>query len=338
MDLLSPKVFSELLIYQIHKTFHLKCHFNFPVLISPDKYLNWIFAPYLSMRSTLLWTSIMEFMSLSGICRFLRTFRTFTFWFIVSGWLMSLTWTNWSWRTRRALSQKLHPEGKTWPSHLRYTPSVWCPPGWQRRSLWAGAAAETGSQWCPRTGQSCDWATGLRERWHPGWRRAGSSAEGRCHRSGPWWESFFLRGEKQESRSVKLKLWTLPCTSPAPLTAVCVSQHGHDGQLLVFALGSQQVPLPPQLFQRRANLHLSLLQQPLLDFIQSLTCEEQPLSWRLFNHRPGRQTLPTVTQVSKCYLNLRCTSSPRPAGPGLWIRFSDEICQKNKNIFLNPWR
>lgn len=52
------------------------------------------FVCYLSTRSILLWTSIIEFNSLSGICRFLRMFRTFTFWLIVSGWLMSLTWTS----------------------------------------------------------------------------------------------------------------------------------------------------------------------------------------------------------------------------------------------------
>lgn len=52
------------------------------------------------MRSILLWTSIIELISLSGICRFLRTFSTFTFWFTVSGWLMSLTWTSKSWKIR----------------------------------------------------------------------------------------------------------------------------------------------------------------------------------------------------------------------------------------------
>lgn len=52
------------------------------------------------MRSILLWTSIIELISLSGIRRFLRTFSTFTFWFTVSGWLMSLTWTSKSWKIR----------------------------------------------------------------------------------------------------------------------------------------------------------------------------------------------------------------------------------------------
>lgn len=46
------------------------------------------------MRSILLWTSIIDLISLSGIRRFFRTFSTFTFWFTVSGWLMSLTWTS----------------------------------------------------------------------------------------------------------------------------------------------------------------------------------------------------------------------------------------------------
>lgn len=39
----------------------------------------------------------MELRSLGGIWRFFSTFSTLAFWFTVSGWLMSLTWTNRSW-------------------------------------------------------------------------------------------------------------------------------------------------------------------------------------------------------------------------------------------------
>lgn len=58
------------------------------------------FWPYVSARSILLWTSIIEPISPSGMCRFLRIFSTFSFWFTVSGWLMSLTWISKSWQSR----------------------------------------------------------------------------------------------------------------------------------------------------------------------------------------------------------------------------------------------
>lgn len=62
--------------------------------------------------------------------------------------------------------------------------------------------------------------------------------------------------------------------SPPSLTRVGISQHGDDGELLMFALRSKKVPLSPQFFKCRPNLHLTFLQQSLLDLQQGLTCED----------------------------------------------------------------
>lgn len=99
-----------------------------------------------------------------------------------------------------------------------------------------------------------------------------------------------------------------------PPTTVCISEHGHDGELLVFALDSQQVPLPPQLLQRGANLHLSFLQQPLLDFVQSLTYREPTTDLELpFYFGVALH----ADYHSAGYLNLRCIWNLHPAGPSL---------------------
>lgn len=214
------------------------------------------------MRSILLWTSIMEFISFSGICRFLRTFRTFTFWLIVSGWLMSLTWTSRSWQSVEHQVESSNMKINIWPNQFQlHSPSAWYLPRWRKKSQWAGAATETGSRSCPHTGLSCGWATGQREQWHPKWQTAGFWAEGRCRQSEPW-SRWFSLGEEIKTvgfRVIWLQLRMHCNRSLIPPTTVCITQHGHNGELLVFALNSQQVPFLPQLIQCWANLHLSLL-------------------------------------------------------------------------------
>ena len=87
----------------------------------------------------------------------------------------------------------------------------------------------------------------------------------------PW------RGQRGGGRAMRLSggapgrgdsaVW---CAVEACLTAVGVAHDGDDGEVSVFALGPDKVPLPPQALQSRPDLQISLLQQPLLHLQQSL--------------------------------------------------------------------
>lgn len=306
------------------------------------------FLPYLSTRSILLWTSIMELISLSGICRFLRTFSTFTFWFTVSGWLMSLTWTNRSWRYKKkwAPSHRPHSVTQIHTDHQIHTECLisskvaekesmsWCG-SWERKPMVSTYRTVM------RLGNRPAWMVTSRvaKSWFLGWRPLSPvSALIRVVFPG--------KENKRIGFNIKLKLWishdiiSQCCSSIVPaLTTVCISQHGDNGKVLVFPLSSQKVPLFPQFFQRWGNLHLPLLQQSLLDLPQGLTCKDQPPSWIFLltsessNQHPGRRTLPFIAQGSGCYLNLRCTLILHPAGPSLKFHFSDEICPHQIKTF-----
>lgn len=231
------------------------------------------------MRSILLWTSIIELISLSGICRFLRTFSTFTFWFTVSGWLMSLTWTSKSWKIRtnkRSVNKPAaHWNFGNFATYWMF--DIFQGSGEGINELVRQLGQETNSvhiQDCHVIRQlacmDCDIQGG--EKLVFGLKTAVTSQG--------FNQSCFsctdLKKKTNNNYNSCLLKRSPEFSTPSPsLTTVGISQHGDDRELLMFTLSSKKVPLPAQFFNCCPNLHLTFLQQSLLDLQQGLTCKDQ---------------------------------------------------------------